>query len=183
MRRTFAAAYIVYRICKEKSRAFITRLKMFMRGVYIAEGARIPGNGNLEFGTGVVIQRFGVINSAFRASIKIGEDSRIGAFSVISAIEYIEIGRDVLIADRFFASDHQHESTLKNIPIIRQGASASKPIYIGDGCWIGISVSIMPGVTLGPGCVVGAGSVVTKSFSPNSILMGVPARLIGSRFE
>ena len=54
-----------------------------------------------------------------------------------------------------------------------------KPIIIGNNCWIGANVVILPGVELGEHTVVAAGSVVTKSFSEgNRIIGGNPARVI-----
>lgn len=62
----------------------------------------------------------------------------------------------------------------------RAGCGFALPIAIGDGCWIGASTLLLPGVVLGSGCVVAAGSVVTKSFSSNLLLAGVPARVVKS---
>ena len=50
-----------------------------------------------------------------------------------------------------------------------------KPVYIGDDCWIGRRVIILPGVKIGKGCIIGAGAVVTKSFPDYSIIAGNPA--------
>ena len=54
----------------------------------------------------------------------------------------------------------------------------AKPVTIGDNCWIGGSVTILPGVTIGNGCVIGAGSVVTRSIPDNSLAVGNPCRAI-----
>jgi acetyltransferase-like isoleucine patch superfamily enzyme len=55
--------------------------------------------------------------------------------------------------------------------------SFSKPIRIGENCWLGVNVVILPGVELGPHTIVGAGSVVTKSFPKGNItIKGVPAK-------
>lgn len=56
---------------------------------------------------------------------------------------------------------------------------ASKSIYIGSYCWIGMNSVILPGVNLGDFTVVGAGSVVTRSFSEGyCVVAGNPARKI-----
>lgn len=180
---TNRALITFYTFRRTALRSFFIRLRFLLRNVYIGEGTRIPGSGALNFDSHSSVQRMGVIHARAGAEIRIGSQSRIGAFSVISAAKRIEIGQDVLIADRVFISDHNHESGDPFVPVIHQGVSAPQPVIIGDGCWLGINVSIMPGVTLGSHCIVGAGSVVTKSFPAHSIVGGVPARLLKSRIS
>lgn len=101
----------------------------------------------------------------------------------IGAIERVEIGKNVLIASGVFISDHSHgiysgeqQDTPNTPPNSRK--LFSKPVKIGDNCWIGEKVSILPGVTLGDGVIVGAGSIVNKSFGNETIIAGNPARII-----
>ena len=48
--------------------------------------------------------------------------------------------------------------------------------------WISGHSTILPGVTIGDGAVIAAGAVVTKDVEPNSIVGGVPAKLIKGYF-
>jgi maltose O-acetyltransferase len=65
-------------------------------------------------------------------------------------------------------------------PIPDQGW-VSGEVSVGADCWIGMGVSILPGVTIGEGCVVGAAAVVVKDLEPWSIAVGNPAKVIRSR--
>ena len=53
-------------------------------------------------------------------------------------------------------------------------------IVIGNNVHIGSNAVIMPGVTIGDNCIVGVGAVVTKAVPDNSVVVGVPARVIES---
>ena len=53
-------------------------------------------------------------------------------------------------------------------------------ITIGNDCFIGDSVVILPCVTIGPGSIVGAGSVVTNDIPPGMVAAGNPAKVICS---
>lgn len=52
------------------------------------------------------------------------------------------------------------------------------PVTIGDNCWLASNVTVCPGVTIGNNCVIGAGSVVTKDIPDNSLVVGVPGRVV-----
>jgi maltose O-acetyltransferase len=58
----------------------------------------------------------------------------------------------------------------------RAGPVTSRPVVIGDGCWIGARATIMPGVTVGRGCVIGTGAVVTSDCDPGGLYLGIPAK-------
>lgn len=66
----------------------------------------------------------------------------------------------------------------KDVQSRRDGIVYTRPVSIGDDCWIGAGATILPGVTIGKGTTIGAGSVVTKSIPPFSVAWGVPARVI-----
>jgi maltose O-acetyltransferase len=52
------------------------------------------------------------------------------------------------------------------------------PVVIGDNVWIGTGAIILPGVTVGNGVVIGAGTVVCADCEPNTLYVGVPARVV-----
>jgi acetyltransferase-like isoleucine patch superfamily enzyme len=113
--------------------------------------------------------------------ISIGDNTYIGPRSYIGAAAKIEIGQNCqlggnvsLIAESHKFSDHS--------AIYEQGVTR-KGIKIGNDCWIGNNSIILDGVELGESVVVGAGSVVTKSFSSNTVIAGVPAKEIKKRNE
>ncbi|MBI9059642.1 MAG: acyltransferase [Labilibaculum sp.] len=56
-------------------------------------------------------------------------------------------------------------------------------IKVGNNVYIGNRTLVMPGVTIGDNVIIGAGSVITKSVSSNSVVAGVPARVIGGLVE
>ena len=58
------------------------------------------------------------------------------------------------------------------------GWERGRPITIGDNCWFGAGAMVMPGVTIGDNCVIAAGAVVAKDVPDNSLVGGVPAKLI-----
>jgi acetyltransferase-like isoleucine patch superfamily enzyme len=58
-----------------------------------------------------------------------------------------------------FAGMHPLDPALRNGT---EGPEMGKPISIGEDCWIGGNVIVLPGVTIGKGVTIGAGSVVTK---------------------
>ena len=53
-----------------------------------------------------------------------------------------------------------------------------KPVVLKRNCWIGAGATILPGVTVGENAIVGAGAVVTKDVEPNTVVGGIPAKVI-----
>ena len=112
--------------------------------------------------------------------IHIGDRVGIGEFAYLGGAGGLTIGNDCIIGQYFSCHPENHRFSAINVPIRLQGVDR-KPIIIGANCWIGSKVTVLSGVTIGAGSVVAAGAVVTQSFPANSLIGGVPARLLRAR--
>jgi acetyltransferase-like isoleucine patch superfamily enzyme len=156
------------------------RYLQLWRGAFVEPELTVVGGRNIQLDPGVIIQRRAVLITRPHARLSIGAGSRIGPDAVISVAQEVTLGREVLVAARCYISDHNHEFSDFERPVMHQGMTTPQPVAIGDGSWLGINVCILAGVTLGSNCVVAAGSVVTRSFPKGSIVGGAPARLLRS---
>lgn len=95
----------------------------------------------------------------------------------ISCFEEITIGDDVKISEDVLIRDSD------NHMIIRSGYMKTAPINIGNHVWIGARAIILKGVTIGDGAVIAAGSVVTEDVPSNSLVGGVPAKIINNKIK
>lgn len=93
--------------------------------------------------------------------------------------EYIRIHNNVAIAsDVTFCNHDVIHLVLNNMDPLNKYKKKYGCIEIMDNCFIGTKSIIMPNVRIGPNAIVAAGSVVTKDVPENSVVAGVPARVI-----
>lgn len=138
------------------------------KGIYIGENVTIKDN--------TIIECTGVFNE-LGETLVIGNNVGIAQGCFIQVRGKVIIGNDVIMGPgvMIFSENHNYENS--NILIRNQGTNR-KGILIKDNVWIGANSKILDGVTLEENSVVAAGSVVTKSFPPNSIIAGIPAKKI-----
>lgn len=121
---------------------------------------------------------FVVIKS--RRCLRVGNQVHLGDFVWINASGGITIGDNTIIGVGAVIHSANHRYKRKNLLIRRQGHDF-KCTTIGSDVWIGARAIILAGVTIGDGAVIGAGSVVTKDVNPFSVVIGVPASMMGHR--
>lgn len=110
------------------------------------------------------------------ANIEIGRGTFVNTgvrFGV--PIDKVTIGEDVQIGPRVMFETASHG--LEYVPGVGRGTS-TKPIVVEDQVWIGGGAIIGQGVTIGRGAVVAAGAVVVENVAAQTVVGGVPARLI-----
>jgi acetyltransferase-like isoleucine patch superfamily enzyme len=109
--------------------------------------------------------------------IVIGNNVGMGEFAYLGGGGGLKIGDDCIIGQYLSCHPENHIYTDALKPIREQGVTR-KGIEIGKNCWIGSKVTITDGVIIGDNCIIAAGAVVTKSMPPNSLIGGVPAKVI-----
>jgi acetyltransferase-like isoleucine patch superfamily enzyme len=114
--------------------------------------------------------------------VEIGAKTVMGQECTISAFQHISIGRECILADRVMLIDFDHGVTEVERPIRLQGIY-KRDVEVGHNVWIGYGSCILRGVSVGDNSVIGTSAVLTRSFGANSVLAGVPARVIRMRTQ
>ena len=186
--RTMPAVY--YAVLPEiEKQATIARLNQRF-GSHIHRGAvlNLEYEEDFQLAPGVMIgalsyvivenERAGLRNS----KLVVGENTRIFEQNNIRACGgEVRIGKKCLIAQQvsIIASNHLLRD---GVPVQDQAWDTERSgVVIGDDVWIGCGAIILPGTSIGNGAVIAAGSVVNGEVAGNSIVAGVPARLLKMR--
>jgi acetyltransferase-like isoleucine patch superfamily enzyme len=117
------------------------------------------------------------------SGIRVAGESRVtlGDPCFVNHGVYFDASAPITIGDRVAVGDHVRFITSTHEVGPREhraGRRSGAPVVIGDGCWLGSGVVVLPGVTVGAGCVIGAGSVVTRDCETDGLYVGNPARRI-----
>ena len=141
----------------------------------VSPHARIRGVafiGDAVIGRDVEMGHSSYVNSGEIAAAKIGAWCSIGYGVLIGPTEH----------DLGFASTSPNFANNEQL-VVRALRSKLPPPVIEDDVWIGAHAVILRGVRIGRGAVIGAAAVVTRDVPEYSIAVGVPARVIRTRFE
>jgi acetyltransferase-like isoleucine patch superfamily enzyme len=164
--------------------------------VKISEGAVLQGNvrvgakswvqkfteisGNVDIGRATVISAYSYLSTIPTASIVIGTDVLVNAYSVIGASDRVLIDDHCIFAAYVQITDASHG--------IRDSAKLTKhseweraAIHIHRNVWLGSGAMVTMGVEIGEGCVVGAKALVNRSLPAMSVAYGIPAKVVRTR--
>lgn len=131
--------------------------------------ARLAKQGKVGKGLGRLVWRWNVASSACYISF----DAEIGDGLLLPHPTGIVIGDDVRIGEGV--------TIYQNVTLGRANAEQSSYPVIGDGVVIYAGAVIVGPVTVGDGAVVAANSVVNRDVAPDSVVGGVPAKVLVRR--
>ena len=106
-------------------------------------------------------------------NITVGKNVFINACCKFQDQGGITIGNGVLIGHNVTLATLNHDER----PQFRQNIYP-KSIKIGDNVWIGSNATILGGVTIGNGAIIGANALVTHDVPENTIVAGIPAKIL-----
>ena len=96
--------------------------------------------------------------------VTINADARIGKHCIINTSASID-----------------HECTIEDYCHIAPHATLCGQIHVGEGTIIGAGASIVPGVKIGKWCTIGANAAVIEDVADNTMVVGVPARVVKTK--
>lgn len=176
----------------------------YQRKIFVGSSCRILNRSNIIFGRNVTIDHNTVIDgfaseklffgdnvkigdhslvtctshlSKYGKGLKIGNNSAVGRFTEFGASGGIEIGNDVIMGAYISMHSENHNYSNRSLLIREQGVT-SVGIKIGNNVWVGAKATFLDGCIVGNNSVVAAGAVVNGVYPDNSIIGGVPAKIL-----
>ncbi|MCG3675160.1 acyltransferase [Aliarcobacter butzleri] len=148
--------------------------------MFIDNAVTIRGNVTIKDNTKIY---YGTeICTSSDSSCIVGKNCVIGRMNVLVSFNELIIENYALFAAgvKIFNGNH-------GVPyIINEEAIVNSPLYgekmvVGKNCWLGFDVKIIKGGQIGDNCIVGANSLINSNIPPNSIAVGIPAKVIKER--
>ena len=126
---------------------------------------------------------FAPLYCEYGVNIQVGKECFVNYNGIFLDVSPIVLGDGVWIGANVTLATPNHpliaeERLNADYPDGRHDLEYSAPITIKNGCWICSSVTICGGVTIGENSVIAAGAVVTRDVPPNSLVAGVPAKVV-----
>lgn len=161
------------------------RWRVIKQGGYAARSLMVTNQRFIHIGRRVKIKKGYRIEcyskfagSELRPNIIIEDGVIIGNFLTILGCATVRIGKDTIFAGNvtLISENHGMNPELET-PYHAQPLSTGD-VMIGEGCWLGQNVCVLPNVTIGKKCIIATSSVVTRNIPDYCIAAGIPARII-----
>lgn len=136
--------------------------------VRVRPEARFAVNGVVSLQRGVRV----VVDSG---ELAIGHSTNVNGLSKILVAESVRIGSECTFSWEVQILDNDFHAMTQN----GKEKPSKGPIVIGDRVWVGTGAIILKNVTIGDGAVIAAGAVVNRNVPANSIVAGLPAKVVG----
>lgn len=108
-----------------------------------------------------------------------GKNIHIGNYVFINAGCSFQDQGGITIGDGCLIGHHTVIATLNHEEQpARRNDLHPAPVVIGNRVWIGANATILPGVRIGDGAIIAAGAVVTKDVPKNTVVAGIPAKVL-----
>lgn len=142
----------------------------------------LPGSGwrrqllrafGAQIGEGVVIKPRVRVKFPWRLSI--GDHSWIGEGVWIDNLAMVTIGSQCCVSQGAYLCTGSHDWSDRTFRLI------TRPIELGDGCWMGAKTSLAPGTQVAPGAVLTMGSMANGPIEAWTVHAGVPAKPVRQR--
>jgi galactoside O-acetyltransferase len=161
------------------------RLRHLGKNSLIDVGAIMSGEKNISIGDYVWVDRYCGLE-AVKGFIEIGRRVHVAPHSILVGFggltigDYVGISADCKV---YTTTEHYGDGMRMSGPMVpmRQKSVKVAPVAIERDAFLGTGSVVLPGVKIGEGAVVGANSVVTRDIPPWAIVVGAPAKPVGTR--
>jgi acetyltransferase-like isoleucine patch superfamily enzyme len=187
--RTYSISYVGYAL---RSAFYRNTLMRMGRGVRIETGALLVSPGAIEIGDRSRIDsNVRIVGSTPERPISIGKGVHIGSGTIIHGTGGVTIGDYAAVAagSIIYSARNLPEDPSRPGQLISMSHAAPEDnqykvwasVVIEEYAFIGLNVSILPGVTIGRGAIVNSGAVIASDVSAYSIVGGPKFSIIGHR--
>lgn len=107
--------------------------------------------------------------------LAIGRECFLGDECLLDLADEVVLEDQVTLAERVVVLTHTNVGFADH-PLQKHFPALTAPVVFERGCFVGASVTVLPGVRVGRESFVAAGSVVTADVPPRTVVAGSPAR-------
>ena len=128
-----------------------------------------PGQASVTVGDKFIARNDVSFRIRNAGKLVIGNHCFINSLSSLNVLNRVTIGNNCLFGSNVHIYDHNHRFNLESTTTGQSGYSTGE-VRVGDNCWLGTGVVLLPGADIGKDSVVGANVVVKSAIPPGSLV-------------